>query len=98
MQLGDYITELFTPERLDQLRARLNAIRKDPAYTGKWVAFLYLLEENMADKDAVEYEKRFLIQALLGEMGAAAAAFQEGNESDADPILISSKIRNGEEK
>lgn len=80
-RLDDYITELFTPERLDQLRARLDAILKDPAYAKKWLAFLYMLTERMADKDAVEYEKRFLIQALLGEMGVAAQAFQEDSRN-----------------
>ena len=79
-QLDDYITELFTPERLDQLRARLDAVLKDPAYAGKWSSFLYLLTENMADEDAVEYEMQFLIQALIGEMAFVAAEFQEDGD------------------
>ena len=79
-QLDDYITELFTPERLDQLRARLDAVLKDPAYAGKWSSFLYLLAENMADEDAVEYEMQFLIQALIGEMAFVTAEFQEDDE------------------
>ncbi len=79
-QLDDYITELFTPERLDQLRARLDAVLKDPAYAGKWSSFLYLLAENMADEDAVEYEMQFLIQALIGEMAFVAAEFQEDGD------------------
>lgn len=79
-QLGDYITKLLTPERLDQLRARLDAVLKDPAYAGKWSSFLYLLAENMADEDAVEYEMQFLIQALIGEMSFVTAAFQEDGD------------------
>lgn len=79
-QLDDYITELFTTERLDQLRARLDAVLKDPAYAGKWSSFLYLLAENMADEDAVEYEMQFLIQALIGEMAFVAAEFQEDGD------------------
>lgn len=78
LQLDAYITELFTPERLDQLRARLDAILKDPAYNiGKWSSFLFLLAQNMAEEDAVEYEMRFLIQALIGEMAFVTKAFQE---------------------
>ena len=79
-QLDDYITELFTTERLDQLRARLDAVLKDPAYAGKWSSFLYLLAENMADEDAVEYEMQFLIQALIGEMQAVTAEFREDGD------------------
>jgi len=70
--LDDYLTELITPERLDRLRARLDAVLKDPAYK-KWLGFLYMLVEYMADENAVEIEKRFLIQALLGEMEIAVA-------------------------
>ena len=71
-QLDDYLTELITPERLDRLRARLDAVLKDPAYK-KWLGFLYMLVEYMADENAVEIEMRFLIQALLGEMEIAVA-------------------------
>ena len=79
-QLDDYITELFTPERLDQLRARLDAILKDPAYMEKWAPFLFLLAQNMANEDALEYEMLFLIQALIGEMACVTKAFQEDGD------------------
>jgi hypothetical protein len=81
-QLGDYIAELFTPERLDQLRARLGAVLKDPAYAGKWSSFLLLVAQNMADEDAMEYEMQFLIQALIGEMAFVAEALGEDEEYD----------------
>jgi hypothetical protein len=76
-QVDSYITELFTSERLDQLRARLDAILKDPAYTGKWLAFLYMVAKYMADEDAAENEKHFLITSFIGEMGVAIKALQE---------------------
>ena len=78
-QLDDYLTELITPERLHRLRARLAAVLKDPAHK-KWLGFLYMLVEYMADENAVEIEMRFLIQALLGEMEVVAAEFQEADE------------------
>ena len=78
-QLDDYLTELITPERLDRLRARLAAVLKDPAYK-KWLGFLYLLVEYMADKNAVEIEMRFLPQALLGEMKVMSAEFEDADE------------------
>jgi hypothetical protein len=80
LQLGDYITGLFTPERLDQLRARLDAILRDPAYARKWSSFLFLVAQNMANEDAVEYEMQFLIQALIGEMAFVTAAFREDGD------------------
>jgi hypothetical protein len=79
-KLGEYIADLLTPERLDQLRARLNAILKDPAYAGKWSAFLHMLAGYLMDEDAVENEKQFLIQALIGEMAFVTAAFQEEDD------------------
>jgi len=78
-QLDDYLTQLFTPERLDRLRARLAVTLKDPAYK-KWLGFLYILVEYMANENAVEIEMRFLLQALLGEIKMATAEFQEADE------------------
>lgn len=83
-RLDDYITDLFAPERLDKLRARLDAILREPAYTGKWLAFILMLVEYMSDQDAVENEKSFLIRALLGEMRTVSKAFSEGNDQNAD--------------
>jgi hypothetical protein len=81
-QLGDYLAELFTPERLDQLRARLGAVLKDPAYAGKWSPFVFLVAQNMAHADAVKYEMQFLIQALVGEMSFVITTFGKGEEHD----------------
>jgi hypothetical protein len=76
-QLDDYVEKLFTPERLDQLRARLDAVLKDPAFAGKWKPFLLQLAESMKHEDAIEYEKPFLVQALLGEIAFFIGALQE---------------------
>jgi hypothetical protein len=67
-QIDNYITELFTPERLEQLRARLKAIVDDPAYDKKWLAFFMMLNTYLTDEDAVENEKPFLIKTFFGEM------------------------------
>jgi len=56
-RIDDYLTELFTPVRLDQLRTRLNSILDSSDYERRWIAFIVLLVEYMADEDAVENEK-----------------------------------------
>jgi len=66
--LDDFITKLFTRARLGQLREKMNTLMKDPQYKGKWFPFILLLKEHLADKKAVEYEKRFLIYAFFGEL------------------------------
>jgi hypothetical protein len=78
-RLDGYVTELFTSERLEQLRERLDAILRDPAYRGKWLPFVFMLREYMADEDSVENEKNFLISALIGEMRAVGEASREGD-------------------
>jgi hypothetical protein len=78
--VGNYRTELLTSERLEQVRQRLDAILKDPAYEGKWSAFLYMVTQYMAEEDAVEYEKPFLVTAFLGEMNVVIQAFQEADD------------------
>jgi hypothetical protein len=76
----DYITELFTSERLDQLRARLNTTLNDPDCPKEWLVFIVMLAEYMAAEDAAENEKPFLISAFLGEMRAVSAALEEAEE------------------
>ena len=83
-RVDSYVTELVTPERLEQLRGRLNAILKDPATEREWLAFLYMLAQYMADEDAAENEKHFLVTSFVGEMNVVTKTFQEdsGNEQD----------------
>jgi len=80
-QVDSYVTELLTPERLEQLRGRLDAILKDPASEREWLAFLYMLSEYMADEHAVENAKHFLVTSFLGEMNVVIQAFREGSET-----------------
>ena len=81
-QVDSHITELVTPERLEQLRGRLDAILKDPATEREWLAFLYMLAQYMADEDAAENEKHFLITAFIGEMNVIIKSFQEDSGSE----------------
>jgi hypothetical protein len=67
-RLDDYITNLFTPERLSRLRQKLKAVITDQSHPKKWVPFKVMLAEYMADEEAVANEKRLLLQALFGEM------------------------------
>lgn len=75
-QIDQYITKLLTSERLDQLRKRLHLVLDNKDFPQKWLAFTMMAVEYMADEDAVENEKRFLISAFLGEMKAYGAASQ----------------------
>jgi hypothetical protein len=63
-----YITELFTPERLDQLRRHIHQVVKDRSFDKKWLSFVLLLEEDMAADDAPDHEIGFLIRTLFGEL------------------------------
>ncbi|MDI6769863.1 MAG: hypothetical protein QMD04_09320 [Anaerolineales bacterium] len=78
-QLDSFITKLFTRARLGQLREKMNTLMKDPQYKGEWFPFILLLKEHLADKKAVEYEKKFLIYAFFGELRGIE---KEVSESD----------------
>ncbi len=80
LQIEAYVIELVTPERLKALRARLRTALDEPAYRGEWLPFIYMLNEYMADENAVENETGVLVRAFVGEMGAAAAASEEAEE------------------
>ena len=65
---------------LDRLRTRLNTILDSSDYERRWVAFIMMLVEYMADEEAVENEKGFLISAFFGEMRAVGAAMEEDTD------------------
>jgi hypothetical protein len=82
--LTTYVTELFTPARLDQLRDRLAAALTEPAYND-WIPFILMVAEDMKDENAVEYEKGFLVRALIGET-RAAGEHDEADEEAANTL------------
>jgi hypothetical protein len=67
-RMGAFLTEMFTPARFEQLRARLDAILNEETLPRAWLAFVLLLAQRMEEEDAAEYEKPFLLRAFLGEM------------------------------
>lgn len=67
-QLNAYLVELFTPERLEQLRARLQTILAEGVYPGRYFSYVKMATEAMAEEDAAENERPFLFKALLGEL------------------------------
>ncbi len=89
-QMDSYITELLTPERLEQLRGRLDAILKDPTTEREWLGFLYMLANYMADEHAAENEKHFLVMSFIGEINVAIKTLQQDQESEQDQMSTSS--------
>jgi hypothetical protein len=71
------VTELFTLNRLDQLRARLNELLQGKDLPKRWLPFVLMLKEYMADEDAVENEKWLLIRAFMGEIKVTASMLEE---------------------
>lgn len=67
-QLDAYLVELFTPERLEQLRARLKTVVEEEDYPDHYMPYVKMITETMGEKDAIEHERPFLFKALMGEM------------------------------
>lgn len=68
-QLTAYIGQLFTPERLAQLRMDLAALAASPVYAAtKWAPFLHIKQADFDEEDAIDNEQRFLVAALLGQV------------------------------
>lgn len=80
LQIEAYVIELVTPERFEGLRARLRTALDDPAYRGEWFPFIYMLNEYMADENALENETGVLVSAFFGELSIAAVASEEAEE------------------
>ena len=79
-RLDEYITDLLTPERVDQLRGELDSILQEMDRDEKWLSFTLMLKEYMGHEDAAVIEKGILLRALLGEMKTAADASGEEGE------------------
>ncbi|MCK6626543.1 MAG: hypothetical protein L6R45_15365 [Anaerolineae bacterium] len=68
VQLNAYLAGLFTPERLEQLRARLQTILEEGGYPGRYTSYVRMMAEAMTYEDAAENERPFLLKTLLGEL------------------------------
>jgi len=79
-RVDEYLTNLFTPERLEQLRVRIDEIAGEASFPKKWAPFILTLREYMADENAAEYEKPFLIQAFVGEIRTVGLKLSEAEE------------------
>jgi hypothetical protein len=68
-QLIQYVSELMTPERFDQLHADVRSLLRDePDLSPKEKYFLTLADVYLAEEDAVQNEIAFLTNALMGEL------------------------------
>jgi hypothetical protein len=67
-RLHRFITTTMTPPRLDQLRQKLGMIERHPPQGDKWIPFIVMTREGLQQEDALEKQRPFLINALLGEM------------------------------
>lgn len=70
-ELDAYISQIFSnPERLRQIRHRIDTLLQEQAVERQWVPFVYLLKGYMADDEAAINERAFLHRALMGEFYA----------------------------
>jgi hypothetical protein len=64
-----YLRALFTPARLEQVRARMDEVVNDPAYGKDPLApFLMMLRRNFAEESDLAYHERILHFILIGEV------------------------------
>jgi hypothetical protein len=78
--LSSTIDELFTPERLEQLRARFDVLLRDPDYRGPHLPYILMLRQYVMEEDGVEVAKKSLLAALLGEINAYGETASEGED------------------
>ncbi len=82
-----YLLELFTPERLEQLRTRLQTVLAEGVHPVQYTGYVKLMTDAMAEADAVENETPFLFKALMGELQTTGVveddeeADEEGDDS-----------------
>jgi hypothetical protein len=74
-QLAQFLDQTFTPERIQQLRSRLDEIVDDRAYgETRFVPFLMMMHEDLAEADTIDdINRQFLITSLPGEIRTMVA-------------------------
>jgi hypothetical protein len=73
-EVGNYMGEILTPDRLEQFRVRLRSILDDPDHPREWSAFILMLQEFIAGDDVSEREKGFFTRLFIGEFRAISTA------------------------
>ncbi|MBN1310346.1 MAG: hypothetical protein JXB30_02930 [Anaerolineae bacterium] len=80
--LEKYITGLFVPERLDQMRAQLGSYMNAPGDRREYIPFIGLLHSYMLEDNAVENEMPFLVRTLFMELRNCETSQTETLASD----------------
>jgi hypothetical protein len=73
-EVGNYMGEILTPDRLEQFRVRLRSILDDPDHPKEWSAFILMLQEFIAGDDVSEREKGLFARLFIGEFRAVSTA------------------------
>ncbi|HMN27035.1 MAG TPA: hypothetical protein PKE45_02680, partial [Caldilineaceae bacterium] len=80
-QMTDYVQQLFTQERIDQLVHQLDGImHEQAAELGRWSSFLTLLRDTLAAEGGVADAQGALVAALLYDVFAIPADEEEEEE------------------
>lgn len=67
-RIEEYITGLFTPKRLEQLREHLNSCLQEPSANRPYLAFIGMVNLHMQADDAVEDEMALLMRTFFREV------------------------------
>ena len=81
-RVDQYVAELVTPERLDQMRAKLGAVLRARAFEEEWFSFVLMLKHYMDEPDAAENERHVLVSAFVGEIRHAGEVLENKLESE----------------
>lgn len=75
--LDAYLTEIFTPTRLELLRNHIDKLLNDSAIPKQWSAFGLMIKTYLTDDNALEMSKPFLLKALFSELRYASEPTDE---------------------
>jgi hypothetical protein len=69
--MEDFIHEIFTPEKIEQMHQKLNSILKAPEDLKQWELFIFMLRNALMHEDVMKSRKNFFfICIILGELAA----------------------------
>lgn len=81
-EIDRYVTNLFSPDRLDLLKNHLQAVSRDPDFPREYLSFLFMLQASFREGDPLKTAKGFLTQTLFLELEYTAAMRVEEKAPD----------------
>jgi hypothetical protein len=88
-QMTDYLEELLTPERFEQIQMQFETLLQEENYPDKWRGFILLLADYIANEDPTDYDHSLLNSLFISELLTSSWFIKEPTSEEIAPEVES---------